>query len=395
MALSGIKVRLLEKDRFPRFHIGESLLPRGNQNLKKIRVFEKVESAGFINKYGAEFISPDGKKISHNNFSRGLIPGMEQTWQVERSIFDKILLDHSKSLGVDVQEECKVTNISINDACVEYTQINKITGIKVTKKANFIVDATGRNCLLGNKLKIEKENIPYPKKLACYGHFKNVQRSRDKFGGNIRIVRIPDGWFWNIPISEEVTSVGFVSYFDHFKNKKPEDLFKMAKSKSAFQSEIMEHAELINDYRITSDYTYSYRSYAGDRYIMVGDAASFIDPVFSSGVYLATESGIRAADLIIKYRNSLRLPSPVQKKYTKSMKQQIKTMRSLIEVFYDDDSFSVFMNPRNKWKIASAVNSLVAGNTDLPLNIKVRYWLFLLLCKINKKVNIVPKLSLN
>jgi flavin-dependent dehydrogenase len=356
-------------------------------------VLDQIERASFVDKLGAEFISPCGKLITHNIFAEGLVPNMEKTWQVERSRFDKILLDQARAVGVIVHEESELRSIEFTESAVHY-QYGKRTGEICDDQASFVIDASGRSQVLGRRLNLPKDVLPYKDKIAVYGHFKNVQRNPGSVGGNIRIVRIQDGWFWNIPISEEITSVGAVVLSEKRKGA-GEELFRTAMSSSAFQTKIMEYAELVGDWHHTTDYTYSYTHFAGDRYLMVGDAASFIDPIFSSGVYLAMESGIIASEFwFVHSMKEGQLSSSRQSQYTQKIKRKVLTMRSLIDVFYDDASFSVFMHPTNKWQLAPAVNSLVAGNTELPFFVKVRYWIFLAICKLNKRFPIVPRVYL-
>lgn len=398
LSKKGCKALICEKEQFPRFHIGESLLPNGNRILKEIGVWEKIENAGFIKKYGAEFTLADRSKGVRNNFSEGLIKGLDQTYQVQRSRFDQILLDHAQSTGCEVRQNCQVTQPTRTSNGWSATLISSKDKTEQTITAIWIIDASGRHCTMGRTLGIKKEPIPYPGRFAVFNHFKGCPRAEGKSGGDIIVLRLKDAWFWSIPISDTITSIGVVAQKGvRAKNKESHEAFFWSKvSESSFLSEALQAASAIDDFRVESDYCFSYKTYGAEQALMAGDAASFIDPVFSSGVYLALESGLLAAkkiDRALKKNHSAINNPKLYSDYTKSMKGRIAVMRKLIEAYYDNDSFEVFMTPKPKFKIPQAINSVLAGCTSPPFAVKWRFWLFQKICAIHKRFKIVPPIN--
>lgn len=393
LSQNGVETLLCEKESFPRFHIGESLLPNGNHILQEIGVWEKIESAGFVKKYGAEFTLPDRSQTVHNVFSHGLVKGREQTYQVERSRFDKILLDHASSCGCETLQRTLVKKCHRAGEAWETTIQNLDTKKEQTIRSRWIIDASGRASVMGRTLGITKETIPYPGRFAIFNHFEGVPREASKQDGNIIIIRLEDAWFWVIPLSDTVTSVGVVAQKGARAETREshEAFFERKVSESQFLTDILREATPIDSYRLESDYCFSYETYGQERTLLAGDAASFIDPVFSSGVYLALESGLLSAKTIaaeLKRRGPT--PAKTYQRYTRSMKSRIRTMRHLIESFYDNKSFEVFMFPNPRFKLPQAINSILAGCTRLPLRVRWRFWAFRKICSLHAKRAIVP-----
>ena len=397
--LGNKKVRALicEKEQFPRFHIGESLLPNGNHILQEIGVWEKVRNAGYIEKWGAEFTLPDRSSVVRNIFSEGMVKKMDMTYQVERSHFDKLLLDHAAESGCEVRQRTRVSKATYNNHSWAVVIENLDTGQEQTIYARWIIDASGRNCVMGRTLNFNKEVIPYPGRFAVFNHFKDFKRATGKEGGDTLILRLENAWFWAIPISETITSVGVVAQTgDRTGGKESrEDFFWKKVHESPFLTEALSEATAQQDYLIESDYCFSYETFGQDQVLLAGDAASFIDPVFSSGVYLALESGLLAAKTVhhATSNKSVTGKPKTYKNYTKIMKRRIRTIRRLIETFYDNSSFEVFMVPRPKHKIPNAINSIVAGCTLPPFRVRWRYWLFEKLCALHKKIRIAEAID--
>lgn len=384
----GCKTLICEKEKFPRFHIGESLLPNGNRILKEIGVWEKIQNAGFIEKYAAEFTLPDRSRSVRNVFSEGLVANLDQAYQVERSRFDQILLDHAATSGCAVRQETVVASTVRSRTGWTVVARNLQTGEEQQIEARWIIDASGRNCVMGPTLGIEKERIPYPGRFAVFNHFKGVKRSPDKEGGDIIVLRLEDAWFWLIPISKTLTSVGLVAQKGSRNNSKEsrEAFFWRKIRESAFLVGSLSEATAVDEFRVESDYCFSYAGFGLDRVLLTGDAASFIDPVFSSGVYLALESGLLAARTIHgeleRKRESVSFG--LYRRYTKSIKTRIRTLRHMIEAYYDNSSFDVFMTPGGPYDIPRAVNTILAGCIDPPFKVRWRVWMFHQICKLNK-----------
>jgi flavin-dependent dehydrogenase len=397
LAQAGLSVGVFEKTMFPRFKIGESLLPAGNEILKRMGVWPAVEQAGFLKKYGAEFTTASNSNTVHNVFSKGLLPNCDYAYEVERSRFDALLLSRAQQSGCHVFQNA---NVDAATQTEEGWQVDvSVDSTSVRCNTRWLIDAGGRACWLARQLEMPRCPLPYPKRVAVYNHFEGVPLQEGARAGNIVITRMPQGWFWNIPLSEERFSVGYVSTLDSFKNTavSPESYFWEAVQESPGQQARLEGARALAKWQMTADYSYMYEEFCGARHFLCGDAAAFIDPVFSSGVYLALESAAAAADAIIAARVSNRawLRPSEQDCYTNSLKKRIKVMQRLIENFYDDDGFAVFMNPSDRFELFAAVNSIVAGNTHEPRPLKWRYRIFNLICTLNRRWRFVPRVNLS
>jgi len=388
LAQAGQRVLVAEKSNFAPYRIGESLLPNGNALLKSVGAWDKIEAAGFIRKYGAEFETADGEKKVHNVFARGLNPNDDYTYQAERPRFDALLLEHAQESGCQIDQAANI--VQVDSAPTHYT-LHAEDGRRWT--CRWLIDASGRRRILGKLWKLPSESNPYPSRIAVYNHFENVERSAGKEGGNIIITRRNNGWFWSIPINATTTSVGFVSLSADLKDSKlkPAAWFQQNRERSPAVVQRMKDATALGEYRTTTDYSYIYQDFCGERFFLVGDAATFSDPIFSSGVYLGMESALAAAQSILKADSQRRaLTAKERLQYTNELKDRTKVMRQLIDTFYDDAGFAVFMNPTDKFKLFAAVNSIVAGNTRPGFNVRWRYLLFRCICYCNKSYRLIP-----
>jgi len=394
LARGGKQVLILEKGDWGRYRIGESLLPNGNHIFHSIGAWEAIESAGFIKKHGAEFETVDGRHRVHNVFARGLVKGLDYTYQVERPRFDQLLLDHAVGLGA--QLELGITVTEIRDLSDGY---EVSTGDGQAFQTRWLIDASGRSRLIGRKWKLPQDPNPYPPRIAVYNHFKQAARAQGPEGGNIIISRLKNGWFWYIPISPAITSVGLVTLASEFKasGMSPADWFTSKVEGSPAVAGRLRAATAENDYQTVTDYSHMYTDFCGPRHFLVGDAATFTDPIFSSGVYLGLESAYAAAQGIIKadQSGSGTLSRREQARYTGMLKKRTAVIRQLIDAFYADSSFAVFMNPTDKFQLFAAVNSIVAGNTCLSFGLRWRYALFRLVCRANRNYRVVPRIRFN
>lgn len=394
LARQGQKVLILEREQFPRFHIGESLIPFGNEELREIGVWDKLESGNFMPKLGAEFVLGNSAARSQVVFGKHLPEFYAGTYQVERSRFDKMLVDHAASLGAEVRQGVKVESASVSD-----------DGVKVTSRegdetkelsARWLIDASGRDAFLGRQFKLAKTDLGLPKKFATFAHFKGVFRNPPPADGFITVIRLDFGWFWIIPLDAEKTSVGLVQTLEHFKSTgmTPEECFEHVISSMPEPMRRLEKATRVSDYYFAGDYTYRHLQNAGPRWLLVGDAAGFIDPIFSSGVMLAIKSGYLAAtEILAADRADKPLSVRSQRRYTKQVGKMCTVFLRMIKMFYNNHAFEVFMTAAPA-KMECAVNNLVAGNTSLCLHLRIRVWFFYAICFLQRWVPIVPRLSL-
>ncbi len=391
LAQAGRRVLMVEKAAFPRFHIGESLIPAANRVLRKLGMWERIERAGFVRKEGAEFTYGPGEARVHNRFRDGYVPGLDYTYQVERAKFDQLLLERACEAGAELLQPAEA--VSAEQTGRGWRVALKVDDRTETVEADWLLDAAGRGRWLGRHLNIPTDSVPLPKRFAVYNHFKGVARSAGPEAGNIVITRIPGGWFWSIPLDEERTSVGLVALRDGDRTP-PEEVFRQRVAANPYMRACMGGAEALDRFRVEADYSFLHRRFAGERWLMLGDAAGFIDPVFSSGVYLALESADLAAEAILCANPKKGLRPRAQRRYQGQLQARMRVMLALIEVYYDERSFSVFMSPTERYGLFPAVNAVVAGCTRMPFGLKWRFWLFLTICRLNKRLPMVPPVNL-
>ncbi len=391
---AGLSAIVIERETFPRFRIGESLLPAGNQLLREIGAWPKIEAAGFIKKYGAFFHTADGTRTREVVFSRGVVPGLTYTYQVDRARFDALLLDHAVELGAEARLATTVTGVS-SDADGHTVTCRDAAG-ESPLRARFVVDGSGRDHAVPLALKRSLEPSPFPRRIAIYAHFANVGRSKGFKAGHTVIVRLKEGWFWLIPIDGERTSVGLVTTSAAFRasGDSPADYFWRQVRASAKLSQLVGAAQTTRDFVVTADYSYFRRSLASERLLLLGDAGGFYDPIFSSGVYLASYSAREAMRAVAAAcREKRPLHAAEQSAYTHRIKRHAGVFRYLITAFYDNSSFAVFMTPRAPLGIDRGVNSIVAGHARLIWPIWWRFQLFRLTCHLQKRFTLVPRIE--
>ncbi len=390
---AGKRVLLLEKERFPRFHIGESLLPYNRRIFEEMGVWPALEAAGFPKKFGAQFHLGNGSKSVKFVFRQGRFTREPQAIQVERAKFDHLLLQHAAKSGADVREQWTVQK-SINSAesvAVECTDQN---GQTHSFSGRFLIDASGRGNMTGNQ---EGLRVIYPnhRKVAIFGHFTGVNLGDGPTRGDTVIVRLEEKWFWLIPISEEKTSVGCVLDQGEFGSarQKPEDLFSRIWQSSPPLLERLSGARLLGNIQTTGDFSYYNTRLTSRRVLRVGDAAGFMDPIFSAGVYLAMSSGKLAAQTVLDSLAANDDGAPRFPAYEKRVRRSMDVYWEMVEGFYTTPFMEFFFAPREKFQLASAVNAILAGEVDGGLPLKWRLRLFFLLVKLQKHWPLVPRIS--
>ncbi|MCF3651484.1 NAD(P)/FAD-dependent oxidoreductase [Synoicihabitans lomoniglobus] len=386
----GLRTLVAEKAKFPRFHIGESLLPAGNAVLQEIGVWPQVEAAGFMPKFGAEFHYADGSAVKTVDFSTSLIAGLDRTFQVERARFDELLLNHAGARGATIRQSTPVTQIERIDNGYRVTL--GAGENSETLRVSWVIDATGRDQNLSGAPKHALDPVPFPKRIAIYSHFHGVKRAEGPAGGNVVVVRIKHGWGWLIPLDATRTSVGLVATAAAFKaaGQSPTDYFQTVISTASKLHELMGDATAIEPFHTTSDYSFSRHDLAQDRLLLVGDAGGFLDPIFSSGVHLATWTGKVAADLVARAHAAKRPLHPgEQRAYTRLVKRHTGVFQKLITAFYDEAAFEVFMCQDVPFNLSPGLTSIVAGHTDLNWSLWWRFKIFLLVCRLQRRWRLV------
>jgi flavin-dependent dehydrogenase len=376
LAERGHRVIMVEKDRHPRFHIGESLLPMNLPLFDRLGIRAEVERTS-MPKHGIEFVSPyHGKTVTYN-FAGALDKRFPYSFQVRRSTFDEILFKNAAAKGAAVIEDCRITSVEFSEDGPARITGRDGDGEIRHWTANFVVDASGRDTLLAAQLGVKERN-PRNNSAAMYGHFANARRLPGKAEGNISVVWFDHGWFWFIPLSDGTTSVGAVCPASFFKNRGT-DLGSFFKSVIASCPEIasrLKDAEMIGDVTATGNYSYGATTASGGKFIMVGDACAFIDPVFSTGVFLAMTMGFHGAEAV---DTCLRKPAQARralKTYEAATKKSLSSISWFIYRIREPAMRNLFMSPRNWFRMEEAVLSLLAGDVFSGWQIRSRLYMF-------------------
>jgi flavin-dependent dehydrogenase len=383
LAEKGYRVILLEKDRHPRFHIGESLLPLNLPLLQRLGVLEEVERVGML-KYGAEFVSPYHGKAITFEFANAWDKELPYAFQVRRSEFDHILIRNAAARGATVVEGCKVTDVEFPAEGGAVVTAKKDDGNMRTVRARFLVDASGRDTLLASRFGIKYRNRKH-NSAAMFGHFTGAHRLSGKAEGNITVFWFDHGWFWFIPLADGTTSVGAVCWPYYLKLRKTDQttFFKDTIALCPALAERLKDAELTGPVTGTGNFSYQAERMAGPGYIMLGDAFAFIDPVFSTGVYLAMNSAFKGAEAVDLCLREPARQVVVLKRFEKEIQQGIGTFSWYIYRVTTPALRNLFMGPRNVFRVEEALLSLLAGDVFRPSPIKSRLRIFKAIYYIN------------
>jgi flavin-dependent dehydrogenase len=393
LARAGKRVLVLEKEHFPRFHIGESLLPYNRQLFQEMGVLPKLEVAGFPAKLGAQFHVGNASKCLKLVFRKGRFTRQTMAFQVERSIFDQLLLNHARECGAEVREGWTVTKYSAERDKAEI-QARTENGQTETIGAAFLIDASGRGNFTGNQQNLRVIH-PKLKKLAVFGHFEHVVLDEGSAAGDTVIVRLENKWFWIIPISEKKTSVGCVMDQEEFARAKrsPGEVFEEIWRSSTAMRERMIRAKLVNTIQTTSDFSYYNKRLVGPRLLRVGDAAGFMDPIFSAGVYLAMYSGKLAAQVVLKSLAAGDAGKARLRSYETRVFRAMRFYWEMVEAFYTTPFMELFMEPRAKFNLPDAITAMLAGELGGGWGMHWRRRLFFWLINLQGRWPLVPHIS--
>jgi flavin-dependent dehydrogenase len=359
LARRGRSVFLFEKDRHPRFHIGESLLPMNIPLLQKLGVLGAVERVG-VRKLGADFPAENDSGFNVFDFSRSLGSQPAYSFQVKRSEFDQILFQNAQQAGATTFEENTVASVDFS-ARVAIVSVRDAAGNMRDVRTRYVVDASGRDTFLGVQLALKRRH-PRHRSAAVFAHFTGVERRLEPQAGNISIYRFPLGWIWVIPLSGGVTSIGAVCQPAQLRQRR-EDLesflMELLHSLPRLKAR-MTNARLLGHLEATGNYSYNCRRMCGHRWIMVGDSGAFLDPVFSTGVYLAMHGADRATELVNRVLDGERA-APLQRAYQREMRHGLREFNWFIVRFTTPALTWLFANPRNGLRMQEAVVSMLSG----------------------------------
>lgn len=393
LALAGRRVLLLEKEVFPRFHIGESLLPYNHGIFAELGVLPKLISAGLFKKTGAQFHLSNGTRSLHLVFRNGVYTRHNEAFQVERSTFDHLLLRHAGELGAEAREGWTVRRFTSNHDHISI-EARAPDGSVTTFSGSFLIDASGRSNLTGNQEGLRQIH-PRLKKLAVFGHFHGVPLDAGEKAGDTIIVRLENKWFWLIPLSAEKVSVGCVMDKEEFARSEgtPAEIFERIWTSSRVLRDRMRNATPACEIQTTTDFSYHNRRLVSHRLLRVGDAAGFMDPIFSAGVYLAMYSGRLAARAVNECLATGDSNREQLAAYEKRVRRSMSTYWQLVEAFYTRPFMELFLQPRNKFNLPSAVTALLAGELEGGWRISWRMRLFFWLIKLQARWPLVPQIS--
>ena len=362
LAERGRDVVLMEKAHHPRFHIGESLLPANAELFDKLGLRSEVERIGMA-KYGVEFVSPDHAQPTFIEFGDAWNKTMPCAWQVRRSDLDELLFRHAAKKGARTLEGRHVREVEVDEHGATL-QIELDDGARQTWRTRFLVDASGRDTLLANHFKCKKKN-PRHNSAALFGHFTDVKRLRGRLEGNISIFWFKLGWFWVIPLADRTTSIGAVCwpYYLKTRDKPLPEFFRDTIALCPGLVERLQGAQLVGeDVHATGNYAYSSTRSSGPRYLMLGDAYAFIDPVFSSGVYLAMQSGFQGLGVVEAALDEPRQVAVLRRRFDRHMRRGPREFSWFIFRVTNPTMRGFFMDPANPMRVKEALISLLAGD---------------------------------
>jgi flavin-dependent dehydrogenase len=365
LSREGRKVVLFEKERFPRHHIGESLMTDTYFTFERMGLLEKMKTSPFVRKYSVQFANPAGRESRPFYFFEALHHESAVTWQVTRAQFDLMLIEHAADQGADVYQETRIKQVLFEGERA-YGVEALMNGELFRFEAPVVVDATGQTAMLSNKFGWRVRD-PQLKKAVLYSYFKGAHREPDLNGGATLVLRTPEGsngWFWYIPLENDITSVGVVADPEYLVKNRGKDLAKI------FHEEInkvescrrrVAGATRVDKIYSILDYSYRSTNFAGDGFILIGDAYGFLDPIYSSGVLLALKMAELAADSIHDAFTYDDFSAARLGQYQAKLDRGIESMRKLVYAFYNEGfSFSQFLQKYPEQRVN--IITLLMGN---------------------------------
>lgn len=355
---AGFKVKIVEKQKFPRFVIGESLLPRSMEALKEAGFIEAIQAKGFQQKSGAKFVKQGA--LCDFTFAEQYTPGWTWTWQVQRADFDKTLADEVERMGVPVAYESTVTAIRF-DGSDSVTTVEDVHGNQHEIAARFIVDGSGYGRVIPRLFNLERNSNLQPRK-ALFSHMIDVRRSMaDEPNRITAVVHQPGVWIWIIPFSTGITSLGFVgdpSFFDQYPGT-PEQQLRALMEAEPYTRERFRNVEMAFEPRILQSWSATTDKFYGDGFVLTGNVTEFLDPIFSSGVTLACVSSQTAAKLVIRKLKGEAVDW--EKEYMEPTMQGVNTFRSYVMAWYEGTLDTIFFKKDADPVIKQQICSVLAG----------------------------------
>jgi flavin-dependent dehydrogenase len=387
LARGGLTVAVAEREAFPRFHVGESLLPANLPVLERLGVLDEVKARGFLLKYGAYFHDQE-MDLGYQFFFREGKPWPPYTYEVQRAEFDKILLDHAaRQSNVTLLQPATVERVAFDDDGVTATVVEASGPREV--RARFLVDASGRDALIASRHG-RRRPIEGLGKVSLFAHFRGGKRWPGREHGNIRIFAFESGWFWYIPFTDGTTSVGCVLHARTVRGREGnlEQLYDSLIERCRGLADALDGAPRITPVRSAANFSYRTDPAIGDRFVCVGDAIAFLDPIFSSGVYVATQSAeLSSAEILNAFREN-RFYARRFRAYERTIQKGMEPFQRFIRHFYDPAFVEMFLKPREFAGMVDGVTGVLAGGAFLRLTLRMRISLevFFTVVRINRWV---------
>ena len=339
LAEHGHRVLILEREKFPRYHVGESLIPFNYGPMKRLGLIPMMKQSAFMKKYSVQFVSPSGRASQpfyfFNRYDKDTIA---QTWQVLRSEFDEILLNHARAKGAEVIEEISVKELLREGDRVVGVRAQKKSGEVVDFRAPMTLDCTGKEAFTAVR-NGWRQRDPYLNKIAVWTYYKGSKRESGIDEGQTTVAMLPEkGWFWHIPQHNDMVSVGVVAegkYLTRGGVREHKAIFDREVEENLWIKEHLSVGEQVGPYYITSEFSYHARHCGSEGLLLVGDAFAFLDPVFSSGLMLALKSGVLAGDAVHEALVARDFSPARFADYATCMRQGVENMRKLVYAFYD------------------------------------------------------------
>lgn len=392
LARRGRRVVVVERERFPRFHIGESLLPASIPLLQELGVEGRLRQAGFLRKYAAEFVSADGSLVRRYPFAQSVVPSFAHAYEVDRAQFDGILLERARELGAVVRQGLRVTEVDLEDPDVVRVQARDEAGNATDFSTRMVLDAGGQNAFIAGHFRLRQMDHAL-KHFAVFSHFDGALRSSGDREGDITIVLVPGGWWWVIPLAGGRTSVGLVGPSRLLGAERPNaDFFAKQLAATPYLARRFSGAERVAPVRVASDYSYVCRRFTGDRWALVGDAAAFIDPVFSTGVHLGLSGAFRAAIAAERSIARGRFVAGHFRDYERWLRRALRAYRGFVAGFYRPEFAEVMMHPSDRFQLRQAVTSLLGGYGVGHFGVSWRIAVFRAITRLNRRWPLVPRL---
>lgn len=347
LAQKGHRVELFEREHFPRFHIGESMIPDTYFAIKRTGLLEKMKHSHFVKKYSVQFINQYGKLSEPFYFWDNKPHESSQTWQVRRSEFDKLNLDHARENGVNVTEGARVLEVLFEDKRAVGVRVKPEDGPEREVRSKVVIDASGQSTLIIDRFGL-REWDPQLKKAALWTYWKGAVRDTGRDEGATLVIQTQGkhGWFWYIPLHDDVVSVGVVADHDYlFKRgtKDPEKVYFEEVAKAPGLQPRIANATRCDIFRIQKEYSYRAKQAAGDGWVLAGDAFGFLDPLYSSGLLLAMTAGCMVADTVAEGLDKGDTSEAQLRKWEKPFLKGMNRIRRLVCEFYDGLSFGKFV----------------------------------------------------